>query len=551
MLLEEFRKSDGETDNSAEGVRIVLNGNSASVSGAGATVDGSKVTITSAGTYTLSGSLTDGQIVVDTADAETVTLIFNGVNIRNGSGAAVAALSAKHTVITLADNTQNDVSDGASYIFEDPTTDEPNAAIFSKNDLTIRGSGSLTVDGNYNDGIASKDGITITGGNISIDAADDGLRGKDYLVVKDGNLTVKAGGDGIKSDNEEDTEKGYISVEGGVINVTAGGDAFDAQTDVTITGGKITLSSGGGSSSYISGDLSAKGIKGVVSVIIEGGDMTANSADDAIHSNGSIIINGGTFNLSSGDDAIHADASVEISGGNFTIAKSYEGIESAVITINDGDIRMVSSDDGINVAGGNDGSGMNVRPGQTGRPGQDAFTTASGNYWLYINGGYIAANAAGDGIDVNGSILMTGGDVIVNGPTNNGNGALDYDGYFNISGGLLVAAGSSGMAQAPGNTSTQNSLLMNFNSAQRAGSPVHIQSSDGKEILTFAPSKTYQSIVFSSPELVKGSAYNVYIGGSSSGAVKDGLYQGGTYTAGTKYSSFTVSGVVTKVGNTF
>ncbi len=551
LFLEEINSSNGGTDNNSSGAtQIVLNGSSISVNGSGANVDGSKVTITSAGTYSISGTLADGQIIVDTADAETVTLILNGVNIRNSSSAGIYVISGEEIVITLADNTENYVSDGASYIFEDAETDEPNAAIFSKSDLRIEGNGSLTVSGNYNDAIASKDGLTIRSGTITVNAADDGIRGKDYVVVKEGTVTVKAGGDGLKSDNEEDVEKGYISVESGVINITAGGDAFDAQTDVAITGGKITLSSGGGSNSSISGDTSAKGIKGVVSVIIDGGDVSVNSADDAIHSNGSIIINGGAFNISSGDDAVHADASVEISGGDFNITKSYEGIESAVITINDGDIRIVSSDDGINVAGGNDASGMNVRPGQGGRPGQDTFAT-SGNYWLYINGGYIAVNAAGDGIDVNGSVLMTGGDVIVNGPTNNGNGALDYDGSFNISGGFLVAAGSSGMAQAPGATSSQNSLLMNFNTSQRAGSLVHIQTADGRGILTFAPSKTYQSIVFSSPELIKGSAYNVYLGSSSSGTPTDGLYQGGTYTPGTKYSSFTVSGVVTKAGNAF
>ncbi len=134
------------------------------------------------------------------------------------------------------------------------------------------------------------------------------------------------------------------------------------------------------------------------------------------------------------------------------------------------------------------------------RPGPGGITP-TGNYWLYINGGYMAVNAAGDGIDVNGSIVMTGGDVIVNGPTNNGNGAMDYDGSFKITGGLLVAAGSSGMAQAPGNTSTQNSLLVNLNTAQATGSLFHIQTAAGKGILTFAPSKTYQSVAFSSPEL--------------------------------------------------
>ena len=149
---------------------------------------------------------------------------------------------------------------------------------------------------------------------------------------------------------------------------------------------------------------------------------------------------------------------------------------------------LVVSDDGLNVAGGNDGSGIN-RPGGGG----GGFNPPDTNYYLYLNGGYIVVDAAGDGIDVNGSIEMTDGVVIVNGPTSSMNGALDYDGSFKITGGFLVAAGSSGMAQAPGNASTQNSLLLNFNSSRQAGSLVHIQSSAGKGILTFAPTKTYQS----------------------------------------------------------
>jgi hypothetical protein len=155
-------------------------------------------------------------------------------------------------------------------------------------------------------------------------------------------------------------------------------------------------------------------------------------------------------------------------------------------------------------------------------------------------------DAAGDGVDANGSIVMTGGVVIVHGPTANNNGPLDYDSSFKITGGFLLAAGSSGMAQIPGTSSTQNSVLLTFSAAQQAGTLFHIQGSDGKEILSFKPSKKYQSVAFSSPALVKGSSYDVYLGGSSTGTVTDGLYQDGTYTAGTKNTTFTISGVVTK-----
>ena len=188
------------------------------------------------------------------------------------------------------------------------------------------------------------------------------------------------------------------------------------------------------------------------------------------------------------------------------------------------------------------------RPGRPGGAGQDAFTY-TGEQYLYINGGYVAIEAAGDGIDVNGAIAMIDGVVVVNGPIQQMNSALDYDAFFNITGGILVAAGSSGMAQAPGAASTQNSLLLNFNGTLQAGTLVHIRTGEGQEVLTFAPSKQYQSIVFSSPALVSGSTYDVYYGGSSTGTAQDGLYQGGEYSPGTKYGSFTVSSVVTTIGN--
>ena len=187
-------------------------------------------------------------------------------------------------------------------------------------------------------------------------------------------------------------------------------------------------------------------------------------------------------------------------------------------------------------------------PGRGGRPGQET-TTYTGSYYLYINGGRIVVDAAGDGLDANGAIEMTGGVVLVNGPTNSGNAALDYDGTFNISGGFFVAAGSAGMAQAPSQTSTQNALLLNLSGSLAGGTIIHIQDSAGQEILTFAPSKEYQSVAFSSAGLVSGTEYTVYYGGSSTGTNSDGLYEGGAYTPGTEYTSFTVSSVVTALGN--
>lgn len=535
---------------SATVIPIVLNGNSAAANNQAVTVSGSKVTITRAGTYSLSGALTDGQVIVDTADKGIVRLILNGVDIRSSSSSPIYVLNSNETMIVLADNTQNSVSDGSKYLFANATNTEPNAAIFSTADLTIHGNGSLTVKGNFNDGIASKDGLIIDSGTIMVTSVDDGIRGKDFILIKNGTITVNAQGDGLKSDNAEEPTRGYISVVTGNLNITARGDAITAETNVLVANGNITISSGGGSTTRVDANTSAKGIKAGVNVTINSGTFNINSADDAINSNNSVVINGGTFNIATGDDGVHGDATLQINGGEIRITKSYEGLESAVLTINSGTIHIIASDDGINAAGGRDGSGTNMTPGgMRGRgPGQDAFS-ASGAYYLYIHGGYIAVEANGDGLDINGGIEMTGGTLLVNGPTANNNGALDYDRGFKMTGGYLIAAGSSGMAQAPDATSSVYSVLVNFTSTQKAGTLVTIKDSQGKVLFTFAPTKLYQSIAFSVPALTKGSTYDIYLGGSSTGTVTDSLVQNGTYTAGTKYSSFMISSVVTKIGS--
>jgi hypothetical protein len=290
---------------------------------------------------------------------------------------------------------------------------------------------------------------------------------------------------------------------------------------------------------------SAKGLKAGSSLTITDGVIQVDSLDDAIHSNNSITIDGGYVLLASGDDGIHADAALAINGGDLNITQSYEGLESVVITINDGTIHLSASDDGINASSGNSGAEADGQP----MWGQGPGGFESGDNYLYINGGYLVVDANGDGIDANGPIEMTGGTVIVNGPTNNGNGPLDYLGAFDISGGYLVAVGSAGMAQAPSTTSTQYSVMYNFTSPQAAGTMVHIETESGQDVLTFVPTKEYQSVVLSSPELENGTTYVVYSGGSSSGTVTDGQYAGGTYTGGTQVASFTVTSTVTGAGS--
>lgn len=540
-VAEEY-EADDLTAATTANTTISLQGDTIAVSGSGATVAGTTVTITAPGAYEITGVLNDGQIIVDTPDddvedspEETVSLILNGADITSTTSAPIYVKSAEKVVITLAEGSVNSVTDGEQYLLE-AGTDEPNAAIFGNDDLTINGSGSLTVNANYNNGIDSNDDLKITSGVITVNAVNDGIKGRDSLAILDGLITINAGGDGMQANNDEEADKGYVVIEGGTLQITAGRDGIQAETNLAVSGGNIFVVSGGGSASPTTSE-SAKGLKAGVDITISGGEINIDAADDAIHSDDSITISGGDLQLASGDDALHAEHTLNVTGGNVNVNASYEGIEGSAITISDGVIHVVSTDDGVNaVAAGESTSEM----------GPGGFE--GGDNSLTISGGYLAVDALGDGLDINGPITMTGGVVIVNGPTEDMNGSLDYSGSFNISGGVLIAAGSAGMAMAPSADSSQNSLMVNFTATQAAGSIVHIETAAGEEILTFAPTKSYQSLVFSSPELVSGESYVVYTGGSSTGTVTDGVYVGGDYTPGVEYAELTLSGVVTVSG---
>lgn len=509
------------TWNAEDVINIQLNGDHIETTSNTVNINQTQATITAPGTYQLAGNLTDGQIIVNSPDDGKVQLILNNLNINCSNGSAINIIDADKVIIILADGSTNTVSDGFSYANDTQTDDEPNAAIFSMADLSITGNGTLTVEANYNDGIASKDGLVISSGALNIIAVDDGIRGKDYIVIENGNLNIQAGGDGLKADNADDAAKGFITIMNGQLAINAGSDCLDAETTITLMDGSYQLAAGGGYQAKASDTLSTKGIKAGQLVEISGGVYEINTADDAIHANNSVIIHAGVFTLYTGDDGIHADSTLTINGGTINVAASNEGLESAIITLNNGEVNITASDDGINVAAGVDASGSNLgqpggnKPPRAGGgmgPGFDTFA-ATGDYWLYINGGNILVNAGGDGLDINGSVNMTGGNVIVNGPTQNMNGALDYDGGFNISGGVLIAAGSAGMAMAPDETSTINTLLVNFNGTLPAGSLFHLADSSDSAVLTFAVSKDAQSIVFSSEQLVIGETYEIWYGG--------------------------------------
>ena len=519
------------------------------------------VTITSSGEYVINGKLSDGQLVVDVPDDDikVVTLILNGADITSSNSAAIYVKNAEKVVISLVEGTVNNLTDGNTYVYDDAAEEEPNACVFSKDDLVFAGKGTLNVTGNFNNGIASKDDLTITGGTINVKAVNNGIKGKDSIAIKDGSITVDAGADAFKSDNAEEAEKGFILVDGGSFNVTSGEDAFQAETCMEINGGNFTVKTGEGSSvkSWDNGNdwgrpgfgmmgnqtetntTNIKAFKAGCDITINNGTFTINSEDDAIHSNVTAEINGGTFDIASGDDGIHADDKLVINGGNINITQCYEGIEATYITMNDGDIHVVSSDDGFNAAGGNDSSAMG------GRPGMNGFSEGTGS--LTINGGYAYINASGDGLDANGSFDMTDGYVIVDGPSNSGNGAFDYGSSCNVTGGFILAVGASGMAQMP-NQASINCVMIGIGSTVSKGTLVNISDSNGNVILTFEGAKSYDNMVLCTSDLKTGETYTVSVGGSVTGTAKDGIYKG-AYSGGTEVASFTVENTLSTAGN--
>jgi hypothetical protein len=529
---------------------IQLNGSTASYEGSGAVVvSGSSIFIRTGGVYVLSGALDDGQVVVEAEDKSTVRLVLNGVDIHSSTSSPIYVKDAEKTVISLPEGTENIISDGEEYVYDDAEEEEPNSTIFSKDDLTINGEGRLVVEANFIDGIIGKDELRITGGNIQVTAKDDAIVGRDLLAISDGNFTIIAGGDGFKSTNDENAEKGNIALEGGTYNITADNDGIQAQTSLYVIDGEYTLTTGGGSpetiginefahggqsddSATTTETTSAKGLKATTEIAIGGGIFSINSYDDAIHSSNSVIFESGEMTIASGDDAIHADSSVAIKGGNITVTKTYEGIESKIVAIAGGTTDITSTDDGLNVGGGADALG------------DDMTETTSEDHLIQITGGYVFVNSLGDGLDSNGSFLMTDGTVVVNGPTDDGNGQIDYVDTFEVSGGVIIAAGST-KTQASSDTSGQYAMLMTYPETQAGGTLVRIEDSEGNTIATFAPEKDYQSLYISSPDFAKGSSYTLYTGGSATGTESNGLYTNGEYSGGTKVVDFTISDVMT------
>lgn len=504
---------------------IILNEDLITAKGSGMLVNGSTVTITSGGDYNISGTLNDGQIVIDAGKKDKVRLILNGVNIHCETSACILVKKADKCVIKLAEGSTNYLSDGTSYTYSDVTVKEPNAVIFANSDLKLSGEGSMYISAIFAHAIRSKNDIAVTGGNWTIEAATDAVKAKNSIVITGGVITATAGNDGLQvAGDETDKTKGYFSMTGGSVIVTSTQDGIQAATDVMVSGGTLDIITGGGSTSDSSskgwglwgksGDTSsAKGIKAAGNIAITGGVFIMDTSDDSIHTNGAVSISGASLEISSGDDGIHADSSLTIDSGTVDVIKSYEGLEALSITINGGDIRVVSTDDGMNAAGGSDTS----TSGRFG--GQNPFAKTEGAA-ITINGGDIYVNAAGDGIDSNNDLLINGGNIMVDGPTNDGNGALDHNGSAVITGGTIVASGSSGMLENFDSDSTQNVLTVFFTSTLAAKSEVSVKDSQGNEVIAYQTDKQSKCAIISCPEIRQGETYTVYVNGEKNCSIE-------------------------------
>ncbi len=507
------------------------------VNGNGAAVKDHTVTISKAGAYELKGSSANAKIVVEAGKNDEITLILNGVSITSTSGSVIDCESGKTLALYLAENTENSLEDSADYTFADGET-EPDGAVFSRADLVIMGDGSLSVKSNYKDAVKCKDGLSVNSGTLDITAADDGIVGKDYVNISGGKITINAQNDGIKSTNDTDEGRGYITISDGELDITAEKDGIQAETELTVEGGKLTIFAGGedanaevtaydspfdwdrrnGSTETSDNTDSKKGLKAGGDLTISGGEINITSADDSVHSNANASVSGGTLTLSSCDDGIHADESLSIKDGTITVAKSYEGLEGKNIEISGGEINVKAADDGLNAAGGDNGSFF-------------GFNENNGDYYISISGGNITVNAEGDGIDSNGTVAQSGGNIVVYGPTNSGNGALDYMQSYTVSGGTLIALGASGMAQAP---STLSQPCLSINSNVSAGSTIEVRSSDGTVILSTETPKQCQSLIFTSDKLKVGEEYGIYANGEllSSLTAEEGVTGNGANGSG-------------------
>jgi len=524
-------------------VKINLMGDYADTSSKDVKMDGSCITILGGGVYVLSGTLNAGSVIIDSANGAEVRIILNGVNITSSDNSPVYVRQSAKTVISLVDGTANTLTDNS----------DVGGAIYSKDDLVINGSGSLAVNANFTDGIKANDTLKITNGNIEINAVDDGINANNYFMAINTSIAVNSGGDAVKCEHAEE-EKGFIAFEESKISVTSGGDGVCASSGLYLNNTDVNITSGGGSKNAVkkqndfrgfgrfmednSSDTedtpSTKAIKAGTNLVINGGNFNLDSAEDAIHSDKDATVNSGVFEILSGDDAVHAEINLDIAPQTMNIKDCYEGLEGAYITINGGEISIVSKDDAINASGENSNGGMMMPPGSF--DGEEK--SSEEDIWLTVNGGHVYVETSGDGFDSNGSALINGGYLEIYGPENSGNGSVDVGdgGYVLImNGGKLFAVGSSGMAEHPVKSSKQQSLTFYLDENYDAGSTIKITDGAGDEIISGTSGKRFNWVCVSDETLTEGETYTLVINGIEVTTI---TANGGAATTGTQNGGF-------------
>lgn len=505
---------------------VVFGKDGTRINGRGAAIKGDQVIIQRDGVYSLSGEAANGKISVT---AENVSLILDGLSLYSSENAAIEYSGGGRLMLTLAAGSENSVKC-------------QNTAFLCHGDLTVNGLGAVYFDGDS--GISADGIIKLCGGDITISSVENGISSGEYVLASAGNTEIYSGGDGIRVTGSAE-DNGYFSLQSGKLSVTSSADGIQTDNGIFISGGEIRLTCGGSSSAVmyvetegsvygrhggyftdaseafdfsnlVSGDGSKagskKGLRTGGAVVINGGIVWVDSADDCIHSGSYADILSGEVTLRSGDDGIHCDGRVTVSGGVIDVAGSYNAIEGMSVDIDGGEILLSSFRDGINAAGGNDIS-------YTG-------SADSAERYISISGGDINIRSGGDGIDSGGTAAMSGGKVTISSSDNDGFGSLYYSNSFVLSGGVLAAFGSDGMTKAPSIVS--GPCISVFLNAEK-GDTVSLSDEKGAVLLSYVLPEDCSSFIFSSENIAEGEVYVISVNGAEVQRVTaaDGLCGGG------------------------
>ena len=530
----------------------------------GVTVEDGTLTITKAGTYKLSGEY-QGQIKVETADSDAVRLVLDNANITNSSGAALNVVNADEVILYSASGTTNTISDGADYTATGE--DDPDAVVYSKADLTIAGEGTLKVNGNHEDGIHTSDGLVIASGTLEVNAANTGIKGKDYVDILGGTINVTAQQDGIKSTNDTDEGQGWTRLSNGTVTVNAGDDGFKASRVVEISGGSLTV------------EQSDEGIEAQY-INISGGDVNVTSADDGMNASLKTSDSESTDSSANTSDAANQQQNNQQQGslpggqqsetsnqqqqgtgqppqgqppamsGSSQDGTSQNGTtgtgQQQNNTQNQGNQNMGqppampggNAQDGTSQNGttgtGQQGMGQPPQGGMPGGGGGGTFEVVDAA--INVSGGNITVNAEGDGIDSNGVTTLSGGTLIVNGPSQGGNAALDTNGDLLLNGATVLSGSTADMFEAPSTNSTSGYLKLTNSSGFEQGSTVQVADSSGKVVANYKVTKSnVQLVLVSSSSIVKGQSYTVYTTtsavDSNAASLASGATELGSFTA--------------------